>query len=190
MVVGIPGQLPPPRVTSYDYDELGRLRKTTRAPDDPALWQATLFRLTSEGLVDKITRSGPEAPSRHVFFAYDDEGVFPRASWNDLAHYARVVHHPALGVAVLREDPNGVRVSATFDGFGRIGPGDPESGLITSWKSRAPRRVARTAASHGGVRPLIITTTAMSTSTAADGSARGDRRRHRLGGPIVEEARS
>lgn len=132
-VSGYPGNLPAPRVTELLYDDLGRLVRTTALPDDQDLWQSTVYSLDDEGLVRKVTRIAPSTPSRHTFLAYDDERVFPRAVWNDLAQYSRFVHHPALGTVVLAEDPNGVQTQATFDGLGRVRSQARYGGMTTTW---------------------------------------------------------
>ena len=57
VVSGAPGQLPPPRVTAFDYDDLGRLHQTIREPDDPALLAPNDYQLAAgSGLFKELPR--------------------------------------------------------------------------------------------------------------------------------------
>ncbi|NTX11735.1 hypothetical protein HUA76_13120 [Myxococcus sp. CA056] len=63
---------------------------------------------------------GGTAPSRQESVYFDNfEKLFPTVAINAEGHREDTAYHPALGVVALIEDANGVRVRASYDGFGR-----------------------------------------------------------------------
>jgi RHS repeat-associated protein len=120
------GASPQPRRADYTYDALGHLTQikiekfsTLVAPE---LFQSTEFEyLNSHGLVTKITASLVGGSSRSTTIEYDpEEGIFPRATWNDLKQVSLSLYHPTYGTVSDYIDPNGVETQMTVDDFGRV----------------------------------------------------------------------
>lgn len=88
----------------------------------------------------KVTVAATGEPSRKIFIAHDNEGVYPRATWNDLGHYQQQILDPAHGVPIVAQDPNehsGARYR--YDGFGRVREIDPDdaAGRVISYQQDA-----------------------------------------------------
>ncbi len=120
--------LPEARLQTFQHDSLGRLKQVTVEPNHPELTTVTTYERDGHGLVEKVSVAANGEPTRKTFIAYDDEGVYPRATWNDLGHAHRQLVHPALGVPLVAEVPNGVQVRYRYDGFGRVREIDPDDG--------------------------------------------------------------
>ena len=114
---GLP--LPEARLTAMAYDTLGRLEAVTVEPDHPDYTLTTAYTRDDYGLVTRVKHTG-SGKARKTFIAYDDEHLYARATWNDLGHYTRQLLHPALGVPVIGEDPNGIQVHYSYDRLGRV----------------------------------------------------------------------
>ncbi|MEZ4310013.1 MAG: FG-GAP-like repeat-containing protein [Polyangiaceae bacterium] len=123
--------LPEPRLRTFEHDSRGLLAQVTAEPDHPELTQVTTYTRNNAGLVTRITQSAPGESPRETFLAYDDEGVYPRAVWNALGHYQQQLVHPALGVPVVAQDPNGIQAHYRYDGFGRVREIDPDDAAAT-----------------------------------------------------------
>ncbi len=118
--------LPEPRLQTMEHDSRGLLEKVTVEPNHPKLSTVTTYTRNSRGLVKKVTVAATGEPSRKIFIAHDNEGVYPRATWNALGHYQQQILHPAYGVPVLAQDPSGIQVRYRYDGFGRVREIDPD----------------------------------------------------------------
>ncbi len=131
--------LPEPRLQTMEHDSRGLLEKVTVEPNHPKLSTVTTYTRNSRGLVKKVTVAATGEPSRKIFIAHDNEGVYPRATWNALGHYQQQILHPAYGVPVLAQDPNGIQVRYRYDGFGRVREIDPDdaAGRVISYQQDA-----------------------------------------------------
>ena len=101
---------------------------------------------TGSTLSDKSGRR-----KRHSEAGYDSEHIYPAFSINALGHTERVAVHPALGVAALYEDANGVREKRQHDTFGRLRTVLPAGGgnLFVTYPLGAAREIDVTdAAGH------------------------------------------
>ncbi|MEZ4306433.1 MAG: FG-GAP-like repeat-containing protein [Polyangiaceae bacterium] len=123
--------LPEPRRTTFTPDAKGQLKVVTVEPDHPELSTVTEYDRDPRGLVTRVTVSAQGLSPRKTFLAYDSEGVYPRATWNELGRYKRQLVHPAYGVPILGEDPNGIQIRYLYDGFGRLRETHPDDGVTT-----------------------------------------------------------
>jgi RHS repeat-associated protein len=111
------------RSISYTYDEAGRVKTRTIAPEGTAeLRLTTTFTYDPwTGLLVQATDKNDVGETRlSTSVMYDpSEGMFPETITDALGHVRRQLHHPGLGVVVQTVDANGVATKKSYDGFGR-----------------------------------------------------------------------
>jgi len=81
----------------------------------------TVYGRDVHGLVNGVTRTISTGDVRTTGITYDDiDGTFPKQVLNALSQPTELVFHPGLGELVSTKDPNLLRTSRTYDGFGRL----------------------------------------------------------------------
>ena len=107
------------RKTTYDYDDAGNPTVTVLEPGDPEMELTTTTLYGDFGTVDSVTRTDDAGSSRDVSFTYDDDKLHLTSTTDALGYETKTVAHSGLGVALETTDPNGVRTTMRYDGFGR-----------------------------------------------------------------------
>jgi RHS repeat-associated protein len=123
------GATPTTRVNTYEYDPAtGLLAKMHVQPDaspNPQERVDVVYTRNAFGQVTLVTSSATDpldatSMTRTQSFGYDDgDGVFPSSVTNAMGHTTYMVYHPGLGVLAFEMDPNGVKTTMQYDGFGR-----------------------------------------------------------------------
>jgi RHS repeat-associated protein len=108
------------REVTYDYDENGNLTETVRQPDDADLELRTTVDYGEAGTVKSVTTADSEGEERTESFSYDDDLLMPTSVTNALDQTTTMKVHSGLGVVLERTDPNGVKTTMRYDGFGRL----------------------------------------------------------------------
>ena len=108
------------RSGTMDYDQRGFLRRTTTTPGADELTATQEFVRDNAGQVVEIIKRAPDLRERREKIAYGPEGVFPRRFENALGHVSWVGMHPGFGAPLVEVDPNGVKTTYRYDGFGRL----------------------------------------------------------------------
>lgn len=91
-------------------------------PTDPDanLRLTKTFAFDAFGHATSETVSGTGITSRTTQTSFGSRGVFPETVTNALGQSASKTYNYALGVPLTATDPNGLQVSYTYDGFGRL----------------------------------------------------------------------
>jgi YD repeat-containing protein len=114
------------RTVEYVRNEAnGALMGVTLEPDsqDPSLHLETTYHRNPAGQVDVTTQTSldPNVPRRKTTVTYDPtSGVYPYVVTNAVGQPSILTYHPGLGVLAQAEDPNGLKTTSHFDGFGRL----------------------------------------------------------------------
>lgn len=117
---------------AYVYDALGRRTRETVEPTRPAMTSVTNYGLASDGLVERIDRSGPGVPARTELLGYDSQRVFVVSSTNAAGHVTTTSYHAGLGVLERMRDPNGAETVLEYDTFGRLSRRRDPDGKVTT----------------------------------------------------------
>jgi YD repeat-containing protein len=132
---------PEPRLTAFVHDLNGLLSTVNVEPNHAELWRSTRYVRNGDGVVTQVVASATGELSRNMFVYSDDERVFPRWVANDSGHFRWLAYHPAHGVLVGSMDPNGVKSTLKYDGFGRIRSVQPDGGALVQVSYEADDRV-------------------------------------------------
>jgi YD repeat-containing protein len=150
------------RVTKYQHDTRGNLEEIVIEPPDdgeppnPRLFLNRVIEYTSHGMVASVTDSDAKGQRRSQRFEYDDDGVYATGVTNALGQTTRFTVHSGLGVLLASTDPNGVRITMRYDGFGRIREINAPDGSYEhiDYKSGEVGPIAIETASSGGALVL------------------------------------
>jgi YD repeat-containing protein len=108
------------RVTEFQYDANGRLKKEIVEPDKPALTLNTEYGYDGFGNRETTTISGYGIPApRTTTVAYDGNGYLPTSTTNALGHTETYTWDARFGEKTSLTGPNGLTTSWEYDGFGR-----------------------------------------------------------------------
>jgi RHS repeat-associated protein len=108
------------RETAYDYDDSGNPALSVVEPNNPDLKLSTVTRYREFGVIDSVTRTDSAGNSRTEGYRYDDDALYPTHTINAVGHETSVTVHSGLGVMLESADPNGVKTTMRYDGFGRL----------------------------------------------------------------------
>ena len=117
------GQASSCRTTAYpSYDSRGLLAAATLQEGDAFRQLDVTFERDRFGNVTKTMATDARTRRARVTrAAFDDEGLFPSVSVDELGHATRRAFDPARGLLLTEMDPNGLVTQRSFDGFGRLG---------------------------------------------------------------------
>jgi RHS repeat-associated protein len=108
------------RKTTYDYYDNGNPKTTVVEPDDAELKLTTTTEYTNFGAVKSVSRTNNAGEERKQTIEYDDEGLFPAATVNELEQRMTTGMDTGLGVMLDTTDLNGVLTTMKYDKFGRL----------------------------------------------------------------------
>jgi RHS repeat-associated protein len=107
------------RTTTDDYDDNGNTNLTVVEPNDPNLRLATVTTYGDFGTVASVTSTDNGGNSRSERYEYDADRLYATSTIDALEHETKVTMHSGLGVVLESTDPNGIKTTMRYDGFGR-----------------------------------------------------------------------
>ncbi|WP_437904017.1 RHS repeat-associated core domain-containing protein [Sorangium sp. So ce327] len=122
------------RISMFDYDDAGRLRQTTREPDDAyyRLVTTVVARHSRTGHVQEVRETAAQGQQRTRRVVYDARGLYPVSHFDAEGFESRVLHDPATGKLRLAADPNSIVTRWGYDGFGREVTAETPSATTTT----------------------------------------------------------
>ena len=107
------------RKTTHDYDDNGNPTLSVVEPDSSELKLSTVTDYGEFGTIDSVTVTDDTGGSRTERYTYDADKLYATSMIDALEHETTATMHSGLGVVLETADPNGVKTTMRYDGFGR-----------------------------------------------------------------------
>jgi YD repeat-containing protein len=108
------------RKSTNDYDDNGNATLSVVEPDDSDLTLTTETTYGEFGTVESVTSTDAADNSRTERYTYDANKLYATSTIDAVGHETKVTMHSGLGVVLEATDPNDVKTTMRYDGFGRL----------------------------------------------------------------------